>query len=81
MFLHDSDGDLTIWAVIDATPFDRNQRYPVYAAQAQALRQAFSDSVGFRLVNLREFDGGTDGVVPNDHILWERAGSSRAHAR
>jgi hypothetical protein len=67
------DGDLTIWTVIDAEPFDRGQRYPVYVAQARALSMTDCDFVDFRLVNLREFGSDAANVVPRAEVIWERS--------
>ena len=74
------EGDLTIWTVIDTEPFDRGQRYPVYAAQARALSMIDCDSVDFRLINLREFGSDAADIVPRAEAIWERSRSRDAAA-
>jgi len=74
------DDDLTIWTVIDAEPFDRDQRYPVYGAQARVLRDAECDAVDFRLINVREFGSDAADMMPRAGILWERSRSRDAAA-
>ncbi len=63
-----------IWTVIEAEPFDRSQREPVYAAELEAL-EAFPDvDADFRLVNVSEYGASqADAILPDDaDVLWRR---------
>jgi hypothetical protein len=63
-----------IWTVIEAEPFDRGQREPVYAAEIEAL-QAHPDVVAdFRLINLTEYgeSRAADVLPENAEVLWHR---------
>ncbi len=63
-----------IWTVIDAEPFDRSARAPVYAVELAALDAAGTPDVAFRLVNRREYaQCDLGGIVPTDAaVVWSR---------
>jgi hypothetical protein len=57
IYLSFPDDEPRITTFIDAEPFDRAFRNPIYQAQADVLRAHPSIDVDFRLVNLTEFGG------------------------
>jgi len=75
VMLEASDDGVTIWTVIDAKPKDRAFRYPVYERQATVLATVnyMTDDVpDFRLINVREYRDGAQGVLPDAVKVWER---------
>jgi len=73
--LIEHDGQATrIWTIIDAEPFDRSARAPVYAAELATLDEAGGLDVAFRLVNQREYgQGDLSAIVPAEaKVVWSR---------
>ncbi len=75
ILLEDTEEGPRVWTVIEAEPFDRRHREPIYQTQGELLRNGSSIEVGFRLVNVSEF--GADrmaSVLPSGaQTLWVRA--------
>jgi hypothetical protein len=57
VYLSFADDEPCITTFIDAEPFNRALRNPIYQAQAEVLRAHPGIDVDFRLVNLAEFGG------------------------
>jgi hypothetical protein len=72
----EEDGqDWRLWTLIQAEPFDRAAREPVYQAQLATLQDHPASNMSFRLVNLAEYpDVGIDELVPTDaRPLWAKS--------
>jgi hypothetical protein len=63
-----------LWTLIQAEPFDRSAREPVYQAQFSSLQEHPAANVTFRLVNLAEYpEVAVDELEPTDaRLLWPR---------
>jgi hypothetical protein len=62
-----------IWTVIEAEPFDRDQREPLYAAELEATGAAPEMDIDFRIVNVSEHGSSRAGIVPDEAVaLWHR---------
>jgi hypothetical protein len=73
VLLETTDEGVCLWTVIEARPFDRAQREPVYEAQREVLR-SYPFDVEFRLINLAEYGPTrTSDVLPGDaQVVWAR---------
>jgi hypothetical protein len=67
-----------IWIILDAEPGNQAVRNRVYAAQLAASDAVPDALVGFRLVNLAEYEGRSpETLIPCDmETLWQRPGSA-----
>ncbi len=74
VLLEATDEGPRIWTVIEAEPFDRSQREPVYTAEIEALEAHPELDADFRLINLAEYGASRAGdILPdNAEVLWRR---------
>lgn len=74
VLLEDTEEGPRLWIVIEAEPFERGQREPIYQAQGEALRRFTSVDVSFRLVNISEFGiDRVESLLPSEsRVLWRR---------
>lgn len=74
VLLEAADEGARIWTVIEAEPFDRGQREPVYAAEIAALEAHPDVDADFRLINLAEYgeSRAADVLPENAEVLWHR---------
>jgi hypothetical protein len=70
ILLEESDEGSRIWTVIEAEPFARELRNPIYLAELAVLRSHPSAEVGFRLMNLVE-QGATSIAPEGIEVLWQ----------
>ena len=72
VLLEATDEGPRIWTVIEAKPFDRGQREPMYAAELEALEAHPDVDEDFRLINLAEYGESRVGdILPeNAEVLW-----------
>ena len=63
-----------VWTVLDQAPGNYELRQRVYDAETEALDRVPDALVGFRLLNLAEFDGARpETLLPCDaEVLWQR---------
>ena len=63
-----------IWTILDALPDDLPTRYAVFDAEVAAMDEVPDAFVGFRLINLAEFQGSRpEELIPCDaETLWQR---------
>ena len=72
--LVDDGQEWLLWTLIEAEPFDRSAREPVYQAQLATLQDHPATDVSFCLTNLAEYpDVAVDEMVSTDsRILWTK---------
>lgn len=72
-----------IWTVLDAEPNHQALRNRIYDAEVTALDAVPDALVGFRLINLAEYEGRSpETLIPCDaEVLWQRPGSAWPDAR
>ena len=64
-----------IWTVLGSSPFEQDVRAAVYDAEMAAMDAVPDALVGFRLINLAEFENAQpEELLPCDaEILWQRS--------
>lgn len=64
-----------IWTVIDAEPFERANRDPIYTEELHVLRDHPDQAADFRLINVREYECKVDDqILPREiETVWTRS--------